>query len=179
MNNNKTLDAFSKIVMKQLKEAELEAAAAERKMQEAEIAMKMARKLVAERKMMKKKKGEQEEQRQQKQQQQRMQITALLQRNSKSISSLKTLAIKETRHEENCRAIPEGDEDEGNNDEDSIIVKSLATTSKTDLDENESESESDRNYCNCEIKKGDKQREERGQQQRVVLAKSVVIAMSA
>merc|ERR1719491_2735429 len=64
--------------------------------------------------MMMKKKGEQEKQRQQQkiQRPQRSQITTLLQRNSTSISSLTTLAIKETRHEENCRAIPEGDEDE-------------------------------------------------------------------
>jgi len=178
MNNNETLDAFSTIVMKQLQEAEVEAAAAEMKMQEAEVAMKMARELVAERKMMMKKKGEQEKQRQQQkvQRQHRSQITTLLQRNSTSISSLQTLAIIETRYEENCRAIPEGDEDEDNNDADSI-VKALATTSTIDLDENEKESNS--KYCTSKIIKGGTQMEERGQEQRVVRAKSVIVAMSA
>merc|ERR1719148_381071 len=66
---------------------------------------------------MRKKKEEQGKQRQQLQLQQRIQITKLLQRNSTSIGTLKTLAIKETRHEENRLAIPEGDEDEDNNDD--------------------------------------------------------------
>merc|ERR1712194_348700 len=148
-----------------------EAGAAEIKMKEAEIAMKMARKLVAERK--KKNKGG--KQRQQKQLQRRSQTTKLLQCNSTSISSLKTLAIKETRHEENRRAIPEGNEDEDKNDD--SIVKSISTASTTDLNESGSDSNSNRN-CNYKIEKGDIQIEERGQQ-RFALAKSVVIAKSA
>merc|ERR1719491_2638165 len=85
---------------------------------------------------MRKKKEEQGKQRQQLQLQQRSQITKLLQRNNTSFGTLKTLAIKETRHEENRRTIPEGDEDEDNND-----------------DENESDSN--------KIKKEGKQIEER------------------
>merc|ERR1719148_231197 len=104
---------------------------------------------------MRKKKEEQGKQRQQLQLQvqQRIQITKLLQRNSTSIGTLKTLAIKETRHEENRRAIPEGDEDKDNND-----------------DENESDSN--------KIKKEGKQMEER-EQLRFDLTKSVAVAMSA
>merc|ERR1719162_2455955 len=104
---------------------------------------------------MRKKKEEQGKQRQQLQLhlQQISQITKLLQRNNTSFGTLKTLAIKETRHEESRRAIPEGDEDEDNND-----------------DENESDSN--------KIKKEGKQMEER-EQQRFVLTKSVAVAMSA
>ena len=51
-------------------------------------------------------------------QRRRIEITNFLQHCGTSIHSLRSLSIKESRHEENCRAIPEGNEDEDEDDED-------------------------------------------------------------
>jgi len=87
----------------------------------------------------------------------RNEIRKLLQRHSVSISSLQVLSDKEIRHEENCRAIPEGDEDEDeeeddndegiDNDNDSIekmtISLSESSMASTDIDDSDSNSNSD------------------------------------
>jgi len=68
-------------------------------------------------------------------QRRRVEIKKLLQRSNTLISSLQSLSIKESRLEENCQAIPEGNEDEyedEGNDAD-FIEKPLSLTSKRDL----------------------------------------------
>merc|ERR1712194_858244 len=122
------------------------------------IAMKMARELATERK--KKKNGELLEAQQQQQQQRKIEITKLLQQCGTSISSLQSLSIKESRHIENCQAIPEGneneEEDDGNDDDDvddDSIVKSVSTTSTDLVNGSDSNSNTDCN-CSSDIEKG-------------------------
>mmetsp|Transcript_7186 Transcript_7186/g.7753 ORF Transcript_7186/g.7753 Transcript_7186/m.7753 type:complete len:176 (-) Transcript_7186:232-759(-) len=175
MNNNETIEALSEeIVMKMKEEEEKEIA----------IAMKMARELAAERK--KKKNGELEAQQLQRR---KIEITTFLQQCGTSISSLQSLSIKESRHIENCKAIPEGNENEEededeeiDDDNDDSVVKSVSTTS-TDLVNYNTD-------CNSDIRKGTvKQIEQRQRRRRntafhrmkrrFVVAKSVIVAKSA
>jgi len=176
MNNNKTIEALSEaIVMKMKEEEEKEIA----------IAMKMARELAAERK--KKKNGELLEAQQQ---QRKIEITTLLQQCGTSISSLQSLSIKESRHIENCQAIPEGNEheeedDDDDDDDDDSIVKSVSRTSTDLVNGSDSNSNTDCN-CSSDIEKGivkqiEQQRRRRNSvfhrmKQRFVVAKSVVVA---
>ena len=48
----------------------------------------------------------------------RIEITNFLQRCSTTMNLLQSLSIKESRRKENCRAIPEGKEDENENEDD-------------------------------------------------------------
>mmetsp|Transcript_22673 Transcript_22673/g.26233 ORF Transcript_22673/g.26233 Transcript_22673/m.26233 type:complete len:159 (-) Transcript_22673:322-798(-) len=87
----------------------------------------------------------------------RNEIRKLLQRHSVSMSSLQVQSDKEIRHEENCRAIPEGnedeDEDEDDNDEGNVNDKlSELSMASTVLDESDIDSNSD-------TKNGDQQTE--------------------
>jgi len=177
MNNNETIEALSEEIVMKMKEEEREIA----------IAMKMARELAAERK--KKKNGELVEAQQQ---QRKIEITTLLQQCGTSISSLQSLSIKESRHIENCQAIPEGneneEEDDGNDDDDvddDSIVKSVSRTSTDLVNGSDSNSNTDCN-CSSDIEKGivkqiEQQRRRRNSvfhrmKQRFAVAKSVVVA---
>ena len=102
----------------------------------------------------------------------RNEIRKLLQRHSVSMSSLQVLSNTEIRHEENCRAIPEGnedeDEDEDDNDEgndndndnedDSIekITTSLSESSLAPTENDDSDSNSD-SESNSDIENGERQ----------------------
>ena len=159
------------------------------------IAMKMARELAAVSKQKKKKYDEHVEQLQRR----RMEITTLLQHCGTSISALQSLSIQESRHEENCLAIPEGneneeedeDEDEDNDcDNDDSVVKLSSKTLTLDQDDSESDSNSNTDSeCNCDIEKGtvkqtEQQRQRRNNvfhrmKRRFVVAKSFIVAKSA
>mmetsp|Transcript_39550 Transcript_39550/g.45186 ORF Transcript_39550/g.45186 Transcript_39550/m.45186 type:complete len:182 (+) Transcript_39550:104-649(+) len=177
MNNNKTIEALSEAIVMKMKEEEEEKAIA--------IAMKMARELAAERK--KKKNGELLEAQQQ---QRKIEITKLLQQCGTSMSSLQSLSIKESRHIENCQAIPEGNEHEEEDDDDDdvdddSIVQSVSRTSTDLVNGSDSNSNTDCN-CSSDIEKGivkqiEQQRRRRNSvfhrmKQRFVVAKSVVVA---
>ena len=120
--NDETIEALGNF--RKMKEEERETA----------IAMKMARELAAVRKKKKKKKDDEEVEHLQRR---RSEIKNLLQRCGTSINALHSLSIKESRHEENCHAIPEGNENEkeyvkddnDNDDDNNSLLKSLSTTS--------------------------------------------------
>ena len=154
------------------------------------IAMKMARELAAVRKQ-KKTNDEHVEHLQRR----RIEITNLLQHCSTSISSLQSLSIKESRHEENCQAIPEGNENEEEDDDidddgDDSVVKLLSKTLTLDQDERDSSNNSNTDSdCNYDIEKGTvKQTEQQKRRRnnvfhrmkrRFVVAKIFIVAKSA
>ena len=112
----------------------------------------------------------------------RNEIRTLLNRHVTSIESLRLLSIKEiqqARREENCRAIPEGSEDEGDDDDDDdddndndnkddsnekTIILSLSDSS-TDLND----SDSNVDYCDCDynIESGSQQQIEQQQRRNI------------
>eukprot|EP00751_Fragilariopsis_kerguelensis_P030501 CAMPEP_0170922664 /NCGR_PEP_ID=MMETSP0735-20130129/10581_1 /TAXON_ID=186038 /ORGANISM="Fragilariopsis kerguelensis, Strain L26-C5" /LENGTH=153 /DNA_ID=CAMNT_0011322113 /DNA_START=1 /DNA_END=463 /DNA_ORIENTATION=+ len=89
----------------------------------------------------------------------RNEIRKLLQRHSVSMSSLQVQSDKEIRHEENCRAIPEGNEDEDEDEDDNnegkdnvddsiqkmTISVSESSMASTNLDDSDSNSNSNSN----------------------------------
>merc|ERR1712086_297474 len=159
--------------------------------------MKMAKELAAVRKQKKKKKNDGHVEHLQRR---RMEITNLLQHCGTSISSLQSLSIKESRHEENCQAIPEGDENEeedevidddtnDNDDDDDSVVKLSSKTLTTVQDDSDSDSNGniDR-HCNygIDIKGSVKQIEQQRQRRqknffhrikrKIVVEKSIAVA---
>merc|ERR1712161_131147 len=83
------------------------------------------------------------------------------------MSSLQVLSNTEIRHEENCRAIPEGNEDEDEDEDDSIekIITSLSESSlaPTEIDDSDSNSEE----SNSDTENGNRQTESKQRRRHV------------